>query len=161
MASEEAGMRKRIARISALLAVIAALAIGATAAYGSFFAGTYAGRITGVQGIQLPKGGNMKFKISASGRVTSFKWSKIYVSCTDGKVHRSSGHIRTNTPIVNRVFKIHASNVGSTATAKGLIRGQNHARGLFNLKGRIPTTAGEKTCKTGRQFWSAGHVRGT
>jgi hypothetical protein len=153
-------MRRRMLRNVLALAAMAVMAY-ATAAYGSFFAGTYAGRITGVQGNSLPKGGNMKFKISSSGRVTTFKWSKIYVACTDGKVHRTSGHIRTNTPIVNRVFKIHASSSSATATAKGVMRGNDHARGLLNVKGRIPTTVGPRTCKTGKQFWSAGHVRGT
>ena len=80
-------MRKRSVRVLLGLAAAATLALSATAAYGGFFAGTYAGRITGVQGISLPKGGNMKFKITAGGRVTSFKWSKIYVACTDGNVH--------------------------------------------------------------------------
>jgi len=154
-------MKDRVLRVVLALAAVGAIGYGATAAYAAFFAGTYAGRITGVQGISLPKGGNMKFKVSGSGRVTTFQWSKIYVACTDGQVHRSSGHIRSSTPIVSRVFKIHASSSTATATVKGVIRGQDHARGLLNIKGGIPTSVGPRNCKTGRQFWSAGHVRGT
>jgi hypothetical protein len=162
-ADTEGNMRKRVLRGVVALAAIAALGWAATAAYGSFFAGTYAGKITGVQGISLPKGGNMKFKISGSGKVTTFQFSKIYVACADGNVHRTSGHVRRLAiPIVNRVFTIHASTSSATLKIKGLIRGSNHARGYLNLKGVVPVTSGGAlNCKTGKQFWSARHVRGT
>lgn len=154
-------MRKRVLRVVLSLAGVAAMAYGATAAYASFFAGTYAGRITGVQGISLPKGGNMKFKITGKGRIRTFNFSKIYVACTDGQVHRTIGHVSSDTPIVNRIFTIHASSSSASLKIKGIIRGSDHARGYLNLKGRIPTDVGPRTCKTGKQFWSAGHVRGT
>src|SRR6266516_63807 len=147
-------MRKRILRGAAILAALA-VPFGATTASAAFFAGTYAGKITGVQGLQLPKGGNMKFRISSSGKVTSFQFSKIYVACTNGNVYRTSGHIGViHVPIVNRLFTIHAQNsYGATLKVKGKIRGTDHARGLLNFKGRMPTTGGLKNCGTGRQFW--------
>ena len=110
-------MRRRIVRVVVALAAIAALAWVATAAYGSFYAGKYVGKITGVQGTPLPKGGNMSFKISGKGNVTTFQFSKIYVACADGNVHRTSGHLsRTAAPIVNRVFTIHARESSAAIT---------------------------------------------
>jgi hypothetical protein len=154
-------LRKRMLRWVGALAAIATLGLGVAAAYGSFDAGTYLGRITGVQGIPLPKGGNMSFKISGSGNVTTFQFRKIYVACADGNVHRTSGHLsRTAAPIDNRVFTIHASNSTASVKIKGIIRGQNHARGYLNLKGVVPVTSGGSlNCKTGKQFWSAAHAR--
>jgi hypothetical protein len=155
----EVRMRKRILRGAAILAAILTL-FGATVASGAFLAGTYAGRITGVEGISLPKGGNMKFRITRRGKVSSFQFSKIYVACADGNVHRTSGHVGgIRVPIVNRVFTIHAANsAGATLKVKGIIRGSNHARGYLNFKGVMSTNAGTLNCKTGRQFWSAKHV---
>jgi hypothetical protein len=155
----EVTMRKRILRGVVILAAILTL-FGATVASGAFLAGTYAGRITGVQGISLPKGGNMKFRITRRGKVSSFQFSKIYVACADGNVHRTSGHVGgIRAPIVDRVFTIHAQNAyGATLKVKGIIRGSNHARGYLNFKGRMTTNAGTFNCKTGRQFWSARHI---
>jgi hypothetical protein len=155
----EVTMRKRILRGVVILAAILTL-FGATVASGAFLAGTYAGRITGVQGISLPRGGNMKFRITRRGKVSSFQFSKIYVACADGNVHRTSGHVGgIRAPIVDRVFTIHAQNAyGATLKVKGIIRGSNHARGYLNFKGRMTTNAGTFNCKTGRQFWSARHI---
>ena len=159
-------MKKRILRGAAILASLAVL-FGAATAFGAFHAGTYAGKITGVQGTQLPKGGNMKFKISGRAKVTAFQFSKIYVACTDNNVWRTSGHVSgIKAPIVKKnglpTFVIHASNsTGATLKVKGIIRGSNHARGVLNFHGVMATTGGTKNCATGRQFWSAGHVAGT
>src|SRR5690242_14740151 len=154
-------MRKRIWRSAMALAAIAVLALGVSAAYGVFDAGSYLGSITGVQGHPLPKGGNMSFKISGKGRVTTVQFRKIFVACADGNIHRTNVHLRrTAAPIVNRVFTIHATNSSATMKVKGIIRGQNHARGLLNLKGVVQTTdSGLLNCRTGRQFWSARHAR--
>jgi hypothetical protein len=156
--------RKTIVRGVAVVAALAMLAWAATAAYGAFFAGTYAGRITGVQGVPIhQKGGNMKFKITGSGKVSTFQFSKIFVACQDGNIHRASIKVRrTAEPIKHRVFTIHASSSTATLKVKGVIRGRNHARGYLRLKGQINTIdAGTQVCNSGRQFWSAGHVRGT
>lgn len=153
-------MRKRILRGAAVLAALA-VPFGAATASGSFFAGTYAGKITGVQGIALPQtAGNMKFKITRSGKVSTFQASKILVACADGNVHRTSFHVRRiAVPIQSRVFVVKGTNSsGATLKAKGVIRGQDHARGYLRFKGVMQTDAGTLDCNTGRQFWSAKHV---
>jgi hypothetical protein len=157
-------MRKRILRGAAILGVLA-VPFAVTAAFGAFHAGIYAGKITGVQGSTLPQGGNMKFKVSSTAKVRSFQASKVYVACADGNVHRTSFHWSGKAPIVKKNGHPIFTLTGSTGTAnlkvKGIIRGSNHARGVLNFKGVMSTSGGTLNCKTGRQFWSAGHVAGT
>jgi hypothetical protein len=159
----EVRMRTRVARVAAILAGVATLGL-TTSASGSILAGTYAGKITGVEGHASFKGGNMKFKICGCGRIRAFQFSKIRVGCTDGRIYRTSGHV---TPEVRafrhhgvRKFKFHASNsYGAVLKVVGVFRGNDHARGLLRFKGKMQTTGGVKTCTTFRQLWSAGHVR--
>jgi hypothetical protein len=84
-------MRKRILVGVAALAAIATLGI-AVSASGVVLSGTYAGKITGIEGNGNLgfRGGNMKFRISGQGRIKSFQFSKIRVACTDGNVYRTS-----------------------------------------------------------------------
>ena len=116
-------MRKRILGVTAILAIIAALGVAASAS-GGILIGTYAGKITGVEGHASFKGGNMKFKISGRAKVTTFQFSKIYVACTDNNVWRTSGHVSgIKAPIVKKnglpTFVIHASNsTGATGCTK-------------------------------------------
>lgn len=155
-------MRKRLLGGAAILAIIATFGLVATASAG-ILVGTYAGKITGVEGHSSFKGGNMKFKLSGKGRIKSFQFSKVRVACTDGNVWRTSGHISPNVRVRRngsvRKFVFKAQNgEGGKFKAKGFFRGSNHARGFLRYKGRMETTGGTKTCTTFRQLWSAGHV---
>jgi hypothetical protein len=157
-------MRRSIVRWAAILAALATLAGAATASAG-ILVGTYAGRITGVEGHRSFKGGNMKFKLSGRGRIKSFQFSKIRVACSNGNLYRTSGHISPNVRVFKhngvRKFKFHGSNqYGGELKVLGIFRGHDHARGLLRYKGRIPTNDGHvRHCTTFRQFWSASHVR--
>lgn len=157
-------MRKRILRGAAILGVLA-VPFGAATASGAFLAGTYAGKITGVQGISLPStAGNMKLKINGNAHVTSFQFSKVLVACADGNVYRTSAHWSKQGGVpIYKGPPPHFTLTGSTGTAtlkaKGIIRGHDHARGYLNFKGLMNTSGGRLNCKTGKQFWSAKHVR--
>ncbi|HEY7032639.1 MAG TPA: hypothetical protein VH482_14955 [Thermomicrobiales bacterium] len=158
-------MKRRVLRATAVVAVLAML-VGAASASAGILVGQYPGRITGVEGNGNLgfKGGNMKFKINGAGRITSFKFAKIRVACTDGNVYRTSGHISPGVRAFRhngtRKFKFHGSNsYGGVLKVVGIFRGDNHARGLLRFKGRMGTSGGVKDCTTFRQLWSAKHAR--
>jgi len=150
--------------------VLAALAVltSATAAQagGGILTGAYLGLITGIEGNGSLgfKGGNMRFQLGNQGRITIFKFSKIRVACTDGRVYRTSGHASPDVRVFRhngaRKFKftLHSRN-GALLKGLGFFRGTDHARGFLKVKGRIPTSGGEKTCTSFRQLWSAQHSR--
>lgn len=155
--------RKRILGGTAILAAIATLGLAASAP-ASIPAGTYAGRITGVEGHASFKGGNMKLELCGCARIKHFQFSRIRVACTDGGIYRTSGRINPDVKAYRwrglRKFKFRATNdEGGVLKVLGIFRGHNHVRGMLRYKGRMPTTGGEKTCTSYRQPWSASYVR--
>ena len=159
-----ADIRKRILGGAAILAALATL--GATAsASGGVLLGTYAGRVTGVEGNGSLgyKGGNMQFDLCGCGRITHFQFSRIRVACTDGGVYRTAARLNPSVKVYNqrgvRKFKFHATNgEGGVLKVTGIVRGHDHARGLLRYKGPMPTSGGQKTCTSFRQLWSAKYV---
>jgi hypothetical protein len=160
----KAGLRKRIVRGTAVLAVLGML-VGATSASAGILVGSYPGAITGIEGTGSLgfKGGNMKFTLSRKGKITSFQFSKVRVACS-GHVYRTSGHIAPNSRVFRSnglpVFKFHGQNsFGGVLKVAGIFRGHDHARGFLNFHGTLATNAGIKHgCQTFHQLWSAKHA---